>query len=129
MVKSEGLDVRVDSAGTAAYHNGVNPDTRSQKAADKRGYKFSDLKSRKVQEQDFQTFDLIIAMDESNLRDLQEICPEEHKHKLKLMMDFAVKHTDQKEVPDPYYGGAAGFEYVLDLIEDASSGLLKKIAS
>jgi protein-tyrosine phosphatase len=129
MIKSERLDIKVDSAGTAAYHKGVGPDPRSQKAANKRGYEFSDLKSRKVQVHDFHDFDLILAMDESNLRDLQETCPEQHKHKLQLMMDFALEHSDQKEVPDPYYGGAAGFEYVLDLIEDASKGLLKKITS
>ena len=122
-----GLAINVDSAGTAAYHIGAKPDARSQQAGENRGYNFSGLKSRKVTASDFADFDLIIPMDKNNYNDLVERCPEEHHHKIKLMMSFATSHLDQEEVPDPYYGGAAGFEYVLDLIEDASEGIILNI--
>lgn len=125
--KQAGLELKIDSAGTAAYHKGVSPDPRSQKAAANRGYQFADLKARKVTEQDFVEFDLILAMDLENHADLLAVCPNEYQHKVKLMLEFAEQHKDMEEVPDPYYGGAAGFEYVLDLIEDASQGLLKHI--
>ena len=127
MLKTAGEGVKVDSAGTAASHRGGSPDKRSLKVAKARGYEFSDLRARKVTDQDFEQFDLVLAMDNENLQDLQAICPPEHQAKVKLFMHYAQKHQDQSEVPDPYYGGAAGFEYVLDLIEDASSGLLASI--
>lgn len=125
--KQANINVHVDSAGTAAYHVGAKPDQRSTLAGEKRGYDFGNLNARKVSDSDFVDFDLILAMDSSNLNDLLERCPDEHKHKVKLMMSFAQVHLDQLEVPDPYYGGAAGFEYVLDLIEDASDGIIGHI--
>lgn len=121
------LNVHVDSAGTAAYHTGAKPDARSVQAGESRGYDFNNLKARKVSDQDFVDFDLILAMDLSNLNDLLSRCPDEYKEKVKLMMSFAQVHLDQEEVPDPYYGGSAGFEYVLDLIEDASDGIIGHI--
>ncbi len=119
--------LEIDSAGTAAFHVGSKPDKRSVKSGNERGYDFAGITSRKVEDEDFEKYDLILAMDNSNLTDLLERCPSAHQHKVKLMMDYAEKFTDDEEVPDPYYGGTAGFEYVLDLIEDASAGLLNQI--
>lgn len=126
-VKQHHLAIDVDSAGTAAYHVGAKPDQRSQQAGEARGYDFKGLTARRVSERDFEQFDLVLAMDKSNYNDLIDRCPEKYQHKVKLMMEFAQHHLDQDEVPDPYYGGAAGFEYVLDLIEDASDGIIMNI--
>ena len=123
--KSVGLDLKIDSAGTAGYHHGAPPDKRSRQVANARGYDLSRLKCRKVTEEDFVTFDLILGMDEANMRDLKRKCPEEHHSKLQLFLDYA--EADFDEVPDPYYGGKRGFELVLDLLEDASDGLLKHL--
>ena len=114
--------VEVDSAGTHAYHTGEPADRRASAAAERRGYSLADIRARRVQEQDFDTFDYIIAMDRDNLATLTERADAEHHHKIRLFLEFASGHED--EVPDPYYGGAAGFERVLDLVEDASRGLL-----
>ncbi|MFT6329270.1 MAG: protein-tyrosine phosphatase [Bermanella sp.] len=120
--KRLGLDFKVDSAGTAGYHKGAAPDKRSQEVASARGYDLSRLKCRKVNEQDFTDFDLILGMDEANVRDLKRKCPEEYHVKIALFLDYTQSEFD--EVPDPYHGGKRGFELVLDLIEDASDGLL-----
>jgi len=114
--------VEVDSAGTHAYHTNEPADRRASAAAERRGYSLADIRARRVQDQDFDTFDYIIAMDRDNLALLTEQADAEHEHKIRLFLEFASGHED--EVPDPYYGGAAGFERVLDLIEDASRGLL-----
>lgn len=119
----------IDSAGTHAYHLGEQPDSRSQEFALKRGYDLSRQRARQVCDEDFLQFDLIIAMDKENLRNLQNQCPAEYQHKLRLMMSYAT-HSPSDVVPDPYYGGGRGFDTVLDYIEDASDGLmaaLKKI--
>lgn len=121
-----GFDVLVDSAGTAGYHKSAPPDKRSQQVARARGYDLSSLKCRRVTDQDYQDFDYIIAMDKANKADLERKCPEEHHHKISLFMSHAQSQFD--EVPDPYYGGGKGFELVLDLIEEASDGLLLKLA-
>lgn len=123
--KNLGLDLKVDSAGTAGYHDGAAPDKRSQEIASTRGYNLSKLKCRKVTEQDFIDYDYILGMDEANVRDLKRKCPEEFQHKIQLFLDYAESEFD--EVPDPYYGGKRAFELVLDLIEDASDGLLKRL--
>jgi len=123
--KTLGLDFKIDSAGTAGYHKGAAPDKRSQEVANARGYDLSRLKCRKVNEEDFTDFDLILGMDEANIRDLKRKCPEEYHFKIKLFLDYAQSEVD--EVPDPYHGGKRGFELVLDLIEDASDGLLKHL--
>ncbi len=116
---TEGYEV--DSAGTHAYHVGESPDHRAAQAAARRGISLAGQRARKVRAEDFEHFDLILAMDDSNLRDLQRICPSQHRHKLKKMLDFG---TTGGDVPDPYYGGEDGFEHVLDLLEDACNGLL-----
>jgi protein-tyrosine phosphatase len=123
--KSLGLNFKIDSAGTAGYHDGAAPDKRSQEVAKARGYNLSRLKCRKVTEQDFHDFDCILGMDAANVRDLKRKCPEELHSKIQLFLDYADSEFD--EVPDPYYGGKRGFELVLDLIEDASDGLLKSL--
>jgi len=120
-----GLDLFIDSAGTHGYHIGNPPDKRSQAAGVERGYSFKGLKCRRVHESDFEKFDYILAMDESNLGNLHGMCPAQYHEKVSLFLDFC--DEDEKEVPDPYYGGKRGFELVLDLIESASDGLIAHI--
>ncbi|QBY05934.1 low molecular weight phosphotyrosine protein phosphatase [Thalassotalea sp. HSM 43] len=124
--RAYGFDIEIESAGTIANHVGEQPDPRSQKAGQARGYDFTGIRARKVVVDDFQQFSLILAMDNDNLRGLMKLAPEEHQHKVKLFLDYADNY-EHREVPDPYYGGSRGFELVLDLIEDASDGLLNKI--
>lgn len=128
IIQQEGLTDRIgiDSAGTYAYHVGKKPDSRAIASASKRGYELSKLRARKVTDEDFEKFDYILAMDEENLADLLVQSNEEHIDKIKLFLEFS-KKTQSLEVPDPYYGGAQGFEVVLDLVEEASNGLLAHI--
>lgn len=121
-----GVDVLIDSAGTIGYHLGHSPDERSQKVGVARGYDFKGIKARKVVLEDFDKFSLILAMDNDNLDNLLAMAPDEHKHKVKLFLEYGEQFTET-EVPDPYYGGSRGFELVLDLIEDASDGLLSRL--
>ena len=127
-VEHAGLNhkIEIDSAGTHAYHVGEPPDGRATEAASQRGIDLSTQRARRVHSSDFEKFDIVLAMDDSNLTDLQAICPAEHQNKLHLFMDFA-NDASQREVPDPYYGGAHGFERVLDMVEAASKGLLSKL--
>ena len=118
--------VTSDSAGTHDYHVGDPPDARAQKAAARRGYDLSTLRGRQVSRHDFSEFDYVLAMDEANLRLLKRLCPQEHARKLKLFMEFRTD-LSVREVPDPYYGGADGFDRVLDLVEQASRGLLEHL--
>ncbi len=118
--------VRVDSAGTHDYHPGCPPDPRSQEHAARRGYDLSSLRARQIQPADFAAFDLILAMDHDNLALLQQACPPQHQHKLRRLTEFC-QHLSSPIVPDPYFGGANGFEEVLDLVEDASDGLLAHV--
>ena len=124
-VTEAGLEERIasDSAGTHDYHIGEAPDPRAQRIAGKRGYDLSRLRARQVSRRDFDEFDYVLAMDEMNLRLLQRLCPEQHAHKLRLFMEFGADPAVH-EVPDPYYGGAEGFERVLDMVEQAARGLL-----
>lgn len=115
-----------DSAGTHGYHIGNPPDKRARQAAATRGYDLSALKARQVNEFDFVRFDHILAMDRDNLELLRQACPAEHRAKLRLFLEFA-SGSEVREVPDPYYGGPEGFDLVLDLVEDAASGLLKQL--
>jgi len=115
--------VHVDSAGTLDYHAGSPPDARSQKHARRRGYDLSGLRARQVRAWDFEQFDLILAMDWQNLEELRELCPPAHQHKLRRLMEFAPSGISEVVV-DPYYGGTAGFETVLDHVEQACRGLL-----
>ena len=115
--------IAVDSAGTHAYHVGHPPDKRSQAAALQRGVDISALKARTVTAADYAQFDLLLAMDWDNLHLLQAACPPEHEHKCKRLMEFATAHASPV-VPDPYYGGTAGFDEVLDLCDDGCAGVL-----
>ena len=118
--------VRVDSAGTHNYHPGDPPDKRSQSHAAARGYDIADLRARQIQDTDFEDHDLILAMDWNNLALLQEICPSQHQTKVRRFTEFCLQ-SDSPVVPDPYFGGVDGFEQVLDLVEDASEGLLRHV--
>ena len=115
-----------DSAGTHDYHIGEPPDPRAQEAAARRGYDLKALRGRQVSRRDFGEFDYVLAMDEANRRLLERLCPPQYAHKLKLFMDFS-EDPMLREVPDPYYGGAQGFDRVLDMVEVASRGLLKHL--
>lgn len=119
-------EVTVDSAGTHDYHAGEPPDTRSIRHAQRRGYDLSALRARQVVAADFERFDLILAMDWDNLALLEEACPREHRAKLGRLTEYARRFASP-EVPDPYLGGAQGFEQVLDLIEDACDGLVRHL--
>ncbi|WP_420600793.1 low molecular weight protein-tyrosine-phosphatase [Neptuniibacter sp.] len=127
MVEDQGLadSILVDSAGTAAYHVGNPPDSRSAATARKRGYDLSNLRARQAVETDFRDFDFILAMDESNLMNLRSLKPHNYSGHLGLFLDFSPE--PESEVPDPYYGGDTGFEHVLNLVESASEGLLEQI--
>lgn len=113
----------IDSAGTHAYHVGDTPDLRAQKAARDRGIELKHLRARKVSQTDFEAFDYILVMDDENYASLMEICPDSLRHKVRLFLDYA-PHLKIREVPDPYYGGAYGFERVLDMVEAASEGFI-----
>ena len=115
----------IDSAGTHAYHVDEPADRRATAAAARRGYSLADIRARRVQAEDFERFDYIIAMDSDNHAVLMEQSEASQHHKIRLFMEFASGR--EAEVPDPYYGGAAGFERVLDLVEKASRGLLETL--
>lgn len=117
-----GIDVLVDSAGTIGFHQGNPPDRRSKAAGEKRGYSFKGITSRKVVQDDFDNFDLILAADNANLADLKQQCPDHLKYKLALFLSFGSSYY--QEIPDPYYGEGDGFELVLDLIEESSDAIL-----
>ncbi|MET0357437.1 MAG: low molecular weight protein-tyrosine-phosphatase [Cellvibrio sp.] len=118
--------IHVDSAGTASWHSGRAPDPRTIAAAKKRNIDLSVLRARSVKPDDFYEFDFILAMDQSNLSDLENIKPADYAGHLGLFLEFGT-HKHHRYVPDPYHGEADGFELVLDLIEDAAAGLLLKI--
>lgn len=117
--------IEVDSAGTGNFHIGEKPDKRARHAAKERGYDLSGLRARQVKASDFEKFDYILAMDDNNLRDLIAQCPTELRHKVQLFMEFA--DNIDLSVPDPYYSGVDGFQLVLNLVEEASDGLLEHI--
>jgi protein-tyrosine phosphatase len=118
--------VTADSAGTHAYHVGEPPDLRAQAAAAKRGYDLSALRARRIDGADFKRSDLILAMDQDHYAILARMAGSSAGHKLKMMMSYA-RRFEERDVPDPYYGGPQGFERVLDLLEDAASGLLESL--
>jgi protein-tyrosine phosphatase len=131
-IRAAGVEevIHVDSAGTHDYHAGQPPDERAQKAAGRRGYDTKELRARQIDENDFEFFDYILAMDRSNLAILQRECPPEHSHKLRLLMQYSEKFTQgMQEVPDPYFGGSQGFEHVLNMVEEAGRGLLNRICA
>ena len=115
--RQAGLGIELDSAGTENYHIGEAPDPRSIRHALERGYDLSALRARQVHASDFQEFDLILAADELNLRELRRRCPQERHHRLALFLgDVAL--------PDPYYGESDDFEKVLDLVEKRAIRLI-----
>ena len=125
-LEREGLDntIKVDSAGILSYHQGELPDQRMRAHAAKRGYNLVS-RSRPVRSDDFDNFDLILGMDDRNIDDLKELAPSiEAMQKIGRMTDFC-QHIPADYVPDPYFGGASGFEKVLDILEDACEGLLE----
>ncbi|WP_183165120.1 low molecular weight protein-tyrosine-phosphatase [Azomonas macrocytogenes] len=117
--------VEIDSAGTGPWHIGKAPDVRACRAALERGYDLSRLRARQVALDDFRRFDLILAMDESNLGDLRQLDAGKGSAEIDLYLRRYGLHMD--EVPDPYYGDGIGFELVLDLLEQASLTLLDEI--
>jgi len=127
-VQQAGLQerVRIASAGTHGYHVGAPADDRSTEHAGLRGYDLSRHRARRVEAFDFRRFDLILALDHGHLALLQDDCPPEAEHKIRLLMEFAPA-DHPPEVADPYYGGPQGFETVLDHIEAACDGLLAHI--
>jgi protein-tyrosine phosphatase len=127
VVMEEGMSeiIEIDSAGTHAYHVDEPPDRRAQEAALRRGVDISGLRGRQATADDIVRFDYVLAMDRENHENLMVICPAGHEHKVRLFMEFAPHHPP--EVPDPYFGGASGFDRVLDMIEDAAEGLLEEI--
>jgi len=128
LVRQEGLTdhIEIDSAGTHAYHVGEPPDGRAMETARRRGVDLSDLRARRAESDDFARFDYVLAMDQDNYHGLSSICPQGMHDKIHMFMDFAPEMRT-REVPDPYYGGAKGFEHVLDLVDAAAAGLLAEI--
>jgi protein-tyrosine phosphatase len=118
--------VDVDSAGTHGYHVGEPPDPRAIAVAGRRGYDIKALRARRVRRDDFSAFDLVLAMDRENLANLLEICPPVYQSRVKLLLSYS-RDIDIHEVPDPYYGGEAGFEAVLAMVENAALGLVEAL--
>jgi protein-tyrosine phosphatase len=115
-----GIAVHVESAGTHDYHVGQPPDRRALRHARQRGYDLSAQRARQLRKRDFEEFDLIVAMDRGHLEVLRAHCPAQHRAKLRMLVSG-------HDVPDPYYGGAEGFEQVLDMVEAACLGLLHEL--
>ncbi len=117
--------VEIDSAGTHRYHQGSPPDERALAAAARRGIDISDLRARQVEAEDFETFDLLLAMDEQNLQALRSMAAPHHHDKIHLFMEYAGDERG-RIVPDPYFGGPVGFEQVLDMAEEAADRLMQR---
>lgn len=128
LVGREGLSEKIatDSCGTGGWHIGHPPDERAREEAKRRGIDIDDLKARKTHSSDFTDFDFIMAMDDSNFKNLTLMCPPEHVSKIYMFLSFA-SDVGVREVPDPYYGGPDGFSDVFDMIDAASNGLLQHI--
>jgi len=124
------IKIKIDSAGTLGLHKGNRPDQRSVSVAEQAGYRFKGIRSRPVVDSDFESFDLVLAMDDDNMRELLIRCPEHLKYKVKLLLSYTDSEEARKlahEVPDPYYGGGKGFELVLKLVEQGCDGLIKDL--
>ena len=128
LVENKGLAhlIDIDSAGTHAYHVGEAPDPRSCQTARSRGINLDSIRARKVQAADIEHFDYVLAMDSDNHANLLRIAPQGLEHKVYRFLEFAQDFAEN-DVPDPYYGGANGFERVFDMVESASQGLLADI--
>lgn len=121
------FEIQCDSAGTAAYHAGDQADSRMKQFAKKRGYHLMSISRPFDPELDFDRFDYIIGMDSQNVRDLKAVARNENdRKKISLMTDYC-SGKKYVSVPDPYFGGAPGFELVLDILEDACEGLIQKL--
>jgi protein-tyrosine phosphatase len=118
--------VEVDSAGTHDFHVGHPPDERAQAAARRRGFEMKELRARQLAIEDFDRFDYVLVMDEDNRRDALALAPARFRASVGLLLEYA-PDLDVREVPDPYYGGEAGFEHVLDLVEAAARGLIAEL--
>jgi len=118
--------IQVDSAGTHNYHPDQAPDPRAIEVAATRGYDLTPLRARQIREADFEKFDLILVMDWDNLSLTQNQCPPEHQAKVRRFAEYS-SDASLQVVPDPFFGDRAGFEHVLDLVEDCSAGLLKVV--
>jgi protein-tyrosine phosphatase len=127
-IREAGLEhaVEVDSAGTHSYHVGEPPDRRAQVAARARGYELSGQRARRLVEDDFRNFDYILVMDDENRRNARALQPTDGKARLHRFLEFAGARPE-REVPDPYYGGAQGFATVMDLVEEAATGFLSHL--
>jgi len=128
LLEEAGLDghIRCDSAGLIDYHVGEPPDARMSSAGRRRGLPMTGS-ARQVTRADLDAFDLILAMDDDNYRGLMALASDQHREKIRRFCSYCSRHPD-KEVPDPYYGGSAGFEHVLDLMEDGCKGVLAQLA-
>ena len=128
LVVEEGLShlIEIDSAGTHAFHVGEPPDPRARETAHRRGIDLSGQRARRAMAEDFEQFDYVLAMDADNYQALSALCPPGFEERLRLFMDFA-PHLETRDVPDPYYGGANGFEAVFDMVDEAAHGLLESI--
>ncbi|ODR97366.1 phosphotyrosine protein phosphatase [Methyloceanibacter superfactus] len=118
----------IESAGMGDWHKGEPPDHRAQKAARARGIDISGQAARKVEIEDFDAFDLVLAMDASNVADLYDIAPHAARHKIRRFLEYA-PYGETYDVPDPYFGGPEGFDHALDLIEAAAQGLLADLTA
>ena len=126
-MRREGLedDIFVDSAGTGSWHVGHPPDERAQRSAGLRGFDISTQRARRIGPNDCQSFDYILTMDEENYGAVAALC-RGSRAEVRPFLDFA-SDSAETEVPDPYYGGSQGFEHVMNLVEEASEGLLEEI--
>lgn len=128
LVAERGLSdcFEIDSAGLGNWHEGQAPDSRAQQAALRRGIDISMQSARQLRPGDFSRFDLILAMDASNHGDLRQLSPKHVHGKIRQFLDFA-PHAGTRDVPDPFFGEAEGFDHALDLIEAAAEGLLEAL--
>lgn len=127
LVTEQGMTehLHIDSCGTGNWHIGKSPDARAMAAADRRGVDISDLRARQIKAEDLDRFDYVLVMDRQNLADVRDIWHQNGGTEPRLFLEFG--ESGQAEVRDPYYGGEDGFERVLDLIHEASQGLLEDI--
>lgn len=129
LLQRHGLEDRVEvsSAGTGDWHIGERADERTMAALAGRGYDASEHRARQFAADWFADHDLVVALDRGNLAVLQGLAPADQRHKVKLMLSFDDQAGDELDVPDPYYGGTAGFDHALDLVERACRGLLERV--
>jgi low molecular weight protein-tyrosine phosphatase len=121
--------VEVQSAGTVDYHAGSPPDRRAQQSALRRGYDLSRQRARQLRAEDFERFDLVIGMDSDHVERMVDMCPGPFAARIHLLLDFSPARRKGMSVPDPYYGSPAGFERVLDLVEEACDGIIKDLTA